>query len=82
MSIGLRGTNGVGVGVGAGTGVRGYLLTQTPDFLQPYVLARKELPKTLKRLEGSLIDPEQKGNDVARAIGDAIGAIAKEMQLC
>lgn len=29
-----------------------------------------------------LIDPEQKGNDVARAIGDAIGAIAKEMQLC
>lgn len=46
----------------AGTGVRGYLLTQSEDFLEPYVFARAELPQTLRRLRQNISDPRQKAN--------------------
>lgn len=46
----------------AGTGVRGYLLTQSVDFLEPYEIARIELPKTMERLRKTISDSRQKAN--------------------
>lgn len=43
----------------AGTGVRGYLLTRSTDFLAPYDRALDELGPTLSRLRASMTDAEQ-----------------------
>lgn len=43
----------------AGTGVRGYLLTRSTDFLAPYDRALEELGPTLSRLRASMTDAEQ-----------------------
>jgi len=37
--------------INAETGVRGYLLTGKPEFLEPYEKARRELPQTLVELQ-------------------------------
>jgi PAS domain S-box-containing protein len=42
----------------AASGVRGYRLTEREAFLEPYLKAEAELPKTLARLRGSIRDPE------------------------
>jgi CHASE3 domain sensor protein len=41
----------VGVLVDAQTGVRGYTITQKPEFLEPYNRATKEIPVSLEELE-------------------------------
>ncbi len=41
----------VGVLVDAQTGVRGYTITQKPEFLQPYNRATKEIPASIEELE-------------------------------
>ncbi len=41
----------VGVLVDAQTGVRGYTITQKPEFLQPYNRATKEIPVSIEELE-------------------------------
>jgi signal transduction histidine kinase len=42
------------------TGVRGYLLTNDPDFLEPYHVAARRLPESLAHLESLVADePDQ-----------------------
>jgi signal transduction histidine kinase/CHASE3 domain sensor protein len=53
------------------TGVRGYLLTREPDFLQPYHAAIGEMPAQLASLERlTRVDPAQHAR--ARAIAAAV----------
>jgi len=44
----------------AATGVRGYLLTGRPNFLERYRIAETELPKTLQRLRVQIRDARQR----------------------
>jgi signal transduction histidine kinase len=43
----------------AATGVRGYLLTGVDDFLNPYRIARVQLPAAMASLQQNIRDPEQ-----------------------
>lgn len=54
----------------AATGVRGYLLTGRPNFLERYRIAETELPKTLQRLRVQIQDARQ------RELLDSIAGLA------
>ena len=44
----------------AASGVRGYIYTRDPSFLQPYWLAKRQIPNALNNLQQSVKDPIQK----------------------
>lgn len=43
----------------AASGVRGYIYTRDPSFLQPYWLAERQIPNALQNLQQSVKDPIQ-----------------------
>ena len=51
--------------VDAETGVRGYLLTESPDFLEPYTIGSTAVPGDLDRLGASLREDGADGDLVS-----------------
>ena len=69
------------------TGVRGYLLTQDSQFLDPYYLAKRDLPTALETLKQQSPDQETILNDLKQKINlrlqitDELLTVAKGMDL-
>ena len=69
------------------TGVRGYLLTQDSQFLDPYYLAKRDLPIALETLKQQSPDQEAILNDLKQKINlrlqivDDLLIVAKKMDL-
>jgi PAS domain S-box-containing protein len=64
----------------AETGVRGYALTASPEFLEPFDMAQSALPNSLRRLDllvGDNPEQQQKLQDITQKMGKRIRTLVQ-----